>query len=295
MNDSSQATVLSGVPRTLLLTTRARVEEHQRPNGIFRDPHIAEWWPSLPWDPELDAMYAPLAQLGWAVRAHLFDQIVQRHLSTYANALVIELGSGLSTRYYRIGQRCPCWIELDLPEVISLRRQFDRESSHHRFLSASALDASWMDEVPKTPPETVLILAEGLLMYFEPAQVQSLIDQLKQHFLGATFVFDAVGNITKGSGGKQLARLGAPLKWFIQNEQDLPAMGLSVVEVRSLIQENCRYPDRIGWFRWLPWLSKLPPFRNACLILETRLKNHSQISTGASSSNDMESGYELIH
>ena len=271
MNNLSKARVLAGVPRTMLMTTRARVDEHQRSDGIFRDPHIVEWWPSLPWDPALDGMYVPLAQLGWAVRAHLFDQVVRRHLSTYANPVVIELGAGLSTRYYRVGQSCRHWLELDLPEVTELRRQLDTESDRHRFLSTSALAFDWMDEVPEGPPETLLILAEGLLMYFEPAQVQGLINQLKQRFSGANLVFDAVGGVTQGRGAKQLAQLGAPLKWFIKNERDISAMGLSIVEVRSLIQENCHYPDRIGWFRWVPWLSDLPPLRNACLIVETKL------------------------
>lgn len=82
MSNLSLTTTLSDLPRTLLIPTRARVDEHQRPNGIFRDPHVAAWWPSLQWDSALDDLYGPLAQLGWA--AHLFDQIVQQHLSTYA-------------------------------------------------------------------------------------------------------------------------------------------------------------------------------------------------------------------
>ncbi|MGF1568046.1 MAG: hypothetical protein ACFCVD_08230 [Nodosilinea sp.] len=84
MPPTSPTLPLSGVPRTMLMTTRARVEEHQRADGLFRDPTIAEWWPSLPWDTALDSMYSPMAQLTWAVRAHLFDQIVQRHLGTWS-------------------------------------------------------------------------------------------------------------------------------------------------------------------------------------------------------------------
>lgn len=295
MNFSSPVTALSGVPRTLLLTTRARVEEHQRPDGIFRDPKVAEWWPSLQWDPALDAIYAPLAQLGWAVRAHLFDEVVRRHLSTYENAIVIELGAGLSTRYFRVGQACQCWLELDLPEVIALRCQLDAESDRHRFLSTSVLDLHWMDEVPPVSPATVLILAEGLLMYLEAAQVQGLINRLKQRFAGATFVFDAVGTATQGKGAKQFAQLNAPLKWFIKNEHDLQSLGISLVGVRSLIQENCRYRDRIGWFRWVPWLSKLSSLRNASLILETSLKTPLDLPPTVLPSYAMGSDHELIH
>ena len=64
----------------MLMTARARVEEHQHPKGIFRDPVVAEWWRSLTWDPELNRVYSSIAQLSWAVRAHLFDQIAQHQL-----------------------------------------------------------------------------------------------------------------------------------------------------------------------------------------------------------------------
>jgi len=264
---------LSGVPRTLMLTTRARVDEHHRPNGILRDPIVADWWRSLSWDASLDSLYNPLSQLGWAVRAHLIDEIVQRHLAVHPQAVVVELGAGLSSRYYRVGQSSQCWLELDLPETIALRRQFDPESDRHRFLPVSALAFNWLDEVPACPPASLLIIAEGLFMYLPPDDLQILITKLKQRFLGATLVFDAVGGITRGRTAQQLSALNAPLQWFIQNEHDLPKLGLSLVETRSLIQEMSRYRDRIGAFRWVPWLCQFPPFRNSSLLLETRLKS----------------------
>ena len=264
--------MLTGVPSTMLMTTRARVEEHQRTDAIFQDPKVLEWWSFLSWDAKLDLYYTSIAQLTWAVRANIFDEIVQRHIDDCANLVVIELGAGLSTRYHRIGQSCQYWIDLDLPEVTALRRQLDVETEQHRFLDLSALDFSWMNEIPACSPKNLVIIAEGLLMYFEATQVQALIERLKQQFPGATLVFDAVGNSTKKSKGvKQLAQLGAPLKWFIKNELDIVEMGLSVEEVRSLMQENYRYPHRIGIYRYIPWISKMSSVRNASLIIETTL------------------------
>jgi len=264
---------LSGVPRTLMLTTRARVDEYHRPDGILRDPIVADWWRSLSWDASLDKLYTPLTQLCWAVRAHLIDEIVQRHLAVHPQAVIVELGAGLSTRYYRVGQSSQCWLELDLPETIALRSRFDTESDHHRFLPVSALAFNWLDEVPACPPDSLLIIAEGLFMYLPPDDLQILITKLKQRFLGATLVFDAVGGITRGQTARQLSALNAPLQWFIHNEHDLPKLGLSLVETRSLIQEMSHYRDRIGAFRWVPWLCQLPPVRNASLLLETRLES----------------------
>ena len=130
----------------MLMTTRARVEEHQRPDAIFQDPKASEWWQSLAWDTELNSFYTPIAQLTWAVRANLFDEIARHHIASHTDSVVVELGAGLSTRYHRLGQSCYCWIDLDLPEVTALRRQLDVETEQHRFWEYSALDFRWMDE-----------------------------------------------------------------------------------------------------------------------------------------------------
>ncbi|MEH2243280.1 class I SAM-dependent methyltransferase [Nostoc sp.] len=265
-------TKLTGVPRTMLMTTRARVDEHQREIGaLFCDPKVFEWWQAIAWDTDLDRFYQPLSQLSWAVRANAFDQVARRHITSYADAVVVELGAGLSTRYYRVGRGCKCWIDLDLPQVTTLRRQLDSETEQHRFISRSALDFDWMDELPNCPSEHLLIIAEGLLMYFTVEQVQQLIYQLRQRFPNATFMFDVVGGVSKGKAAKWLAELGAPMQWFVKNERDIDGMGLAIAQVLSLMQENYRYPHRLNALRWIPWIAKLPYFRNAGLILETKV------------------------
>jgi O-methyltransferase involved in polyketide biosynthesis len=264
---------LTGIPRTMLLTTRSRVDEHQQPNKLFSDPTVVEWWQFLTWDSVLDPMYNPVGQFAWANRAYIIDRLVKKHLQQHPDAIVVELGAGLSTRYYRVGETCNHWFELDLPEITDLRCQIDTESESHSFISSSALDFSWMNQLPTTASEKILFIAEGLLMYFQREQVEQLIEQLNRGFSGATFVFDVVGGITKGKTAKFLASIGAPLQWFVKDEQDVVEMGLTLVEVRSLVQETCRYPTRIVIYRWIPWISKLPPIRNAGLILETKIES----------------------
>jgi O-methyltransferase involved in polyketide biosynthesis len=253
----------------MLLTTRARVEEHPRPDGLLRDPLVVEWWKSMKWDAELDQFYDAITAFSWAHRAKLFDDITQQHLQTYPDAVVVELGSGFSTRYSRVGQACRCWIDLDLPQVTALKDRLNTGSERHGLIGQSALEFSWLDQLPPVEPQQLLIIAEGLLMYFTPAQVLTLIQQLRQRYPGATFAFDVVGGLSKGKTAKILASLGAPLQWFVKNERDVEAMGLKLVQTTSLVQANFKYPQRIGFYRWVPWLLALPSVRNASLILTT--------------------------
>ena len=256
---------LTGVPRTMVLTTRARADEDRRARGLFRDRHAREWSDRLPWDPELDTFYSAKTQAGWAIRADHFDRAVRRHIAASKQPLVIELGAGLSSRYYRLQSDNLYWINLDLPEVNEIRTQLDRETDNYRFIGTSVLEYDWMDRLPRRRSEDMMIIAEGLLMYLEPETVAQLIAQMRAQFPGATFMFDIVGVSYKRSA-KRLEALGAPLQWFVRDLEEITRMGVEIVEARSLFQ---LHPERWGLLRWLTWL---PFVRTMTLILETKFK-----------------------
>ncbi len=126
-----------------------------------------------------------------------------------------------------------------------------------------------MNVIPDVGSENILFLAEGLLPYLKPNEVQQLVKQMRSHFSGATWVMDVMGNYGKLLR-KMTAKLEAPLQWFVKNEQDLTAMGLQVVNTWPLYQ---LYPERWPW-QWqllFKLLTQFPYFRNGYLIVETKL------------------------
>jgi len=265
-------TKLIGVPRTMLFTLKTRAEEQARPCPLFQDPLAVEWQKLLPLDEELEAMYNRynrVAQISWSTRAYHYDQITSHHIANHPHPVVVELGAGLSTRFHRIGQYVEYWLELDLPDVTNLRRQLDTETEQHQFISASVMDFDWMNNVPDVAQENILFIAEGLLMYLEENQVNQLVEQMRSQFPGATWVMDVTGNFWK-LYQKMMAKIGTPLKWFVNNEEDLAAMGLQVVNADSFYQ---LYPQRWPWQWQLLWrfLTQFPYFRNFYLIVETKL------------------------
>ena len=264
-----QTPQLIGIPRTLLLTLRGRADEHQRSDALFQDDLAVKWSQSLPWDEDLQKLYSPITQATWGVRAYHFDRVAERHIASHASPLVVELGAGLSTRYYRLQQDNLHWIELDLPEVTTIRHQLDVETEKHQFQSASVMDFSWMDALPVRNPEEILFISEGLLMYFEATQVQQLVYQMRSRFPGATWVMDVVGKIAKKTG-KPLEKLGAPLKWFVNNEREVEAMGLSLVNIWYPYRGYPPYSQR--WPLPLRLLAQLPYFRNGFLIIESKIE-----------------------
>lgn len=258
---------LSGVPRTMLLTLKGRADEQHRLVPLFSDPLALEWSKTLPWDDSLGAIYNWAFQNFVAIRAAEHDRIASEHIASHSQPVVVELGAGMSSRYHRIGSKVYRWFDLDLPVVTDIRRQLDTQTEQHQFISCSVLDFSWMDALPEVPPENFLFIAEGLLMYLAAGDVQRLIDKMRSRFPGATILMDVLGNVVQLARGKTpFDRLDAPLQWYVEDEAEVAAMGLSIVKVASgpqLCPERWPFP-----FRLITWL---PPIRNSYLIVEAKI------------------------
>ena len=263
---------LTGVPRTLLLPLRGRAEAQADPYPLFQDPVAVKWFKLVGWDKELDRLYSKSSQASRivaAIRTYHHDQIASAHIAKYSHPIVVELGAGLSSRFHRIGQNTHFWFELDLPVVTELRHKLDTQTQQHQFISASVLDFDWMDTLPKVAPENILFIAEGLLMYLDINDVQQLISVMRSRFPGATLDMEVVGHSAKISN-QIFTEIGAPLKWFINNEEDLRDMGLQVVNSWSMYQ---LYQERwpLHWKSFLRFMTQFPYFRNTYLIVETKL------------------------
>ena len=116
--------------------------------------------------------------------------MVRRFLAASPGGMVVALGEGLETGFWRVDDGAVRWLSVDLPEMIDLRRRLLPDSPRRQDVAASATDPRWMDEVDAS--RGVLVTAQGLLMYLEPAEVRALLLAAARRFPGAPFVFDAV-------------------------------------------------------------------------------------------------------
>jgi O-methyltransferase involved in polyketide biosynthesis len=120
-------------------------------------------------------------QFGVALRGAQLDAWTTNYLNGHPDAVVLHLGCGLDSRAFRLaapeGVR---WFDVDLPQVIALRRQLYSESQTYRMIGSSVTDLGWVDELPTGGP--VLIVAEGLLMYLTLADVTELLHRLVDRF-----------------------------------------------------------------------------------------------------------------
>ncbi|MGP3999547.1 class I SAM-dependent methyltransferase [Streptomyces sp. 8N706] len=72
--------------------------------------------------------------VGATLRTLLFDHWVRDFLRRHPDGTVVELGTGLNTRYERVADGRAHWFDVDLPDVIELRPAFFADGERRRML-----------------------------------------------------------------------------------------------------------------------------------------------------------------
>ena len=238
-------TVLS---ETLFIPLWARAVEQQQPAPLLVDPLAPQMLARLDYDFSKYAK-ATASQAGCCGRAWLFDEQARRFIAAHPDAVVVQVGAGLDARYERLGRPAiTAWYDLDLPEVIALRRELLPESGNI-YLSESLFAPEWMTRVA-AHGKPVLLLAEGVLMYFAESEVKDWLATLAQHLPQATLVFDIIPTILVGRAKRHdalgsMKKAPPEMKWSVKDSRELAGWlpGLQVAEELPL-SKTCgkRYP-----------------------------------------------------
>jgi O-methyltransferase involved in polyketide biosynthesis len=259
---------LGGVPETLLWTLYHRAVEARRPDAVLHDPEAVELVERIDFPFEQRFGSGGLGQ--WqALRVRCFDREVRRFLAAHPDGTVVALGEGLETQFWRVDNGKVRWVGVDVPETVAVRERLLPGEPRRRTLAYSALDKRWMDEVDAS--RGVLVTAQGLLMYFEEADVHRLIRALADRFPGEALLFDAMprwlsaasrrGGVATGNGYRP-----PPWLWGIDAAEERRLAGLhpGIAELRAL-----RLPRGRGvlYGLVLPLLSRVPALRRTMLTV----------------------------
>ena len=192
------------VAETLLIPLYMRAKESRRgKDAILKDKMAERLVESIEYDyAQFD--HAKLSEVGCIVRGWYFDNAIRQFIASHQHPVVVNVGCGLDTRYQRIGDEGKTvFYELDLLEVIELRRELIPEPANDHYLASSLLETAWMDELRDRHPDGEFIFViEGVLMYFYERQVKSVIQNIAGRFSGGELWFDVCGTMMTKHGVK---------------------------------------------------------------------------------------------
>lgn len=251
---------LNDVPETLLITLYSRAIESQRPDALFIDEKAVSVVNRINYDFSRIKLQSH-DQVAIIFRLKTFDRMAQSFLQRYPDSVVIHIGCGLDTRFERIDNGRVIWYDLDLPEVISLRKLlFTDENARNKMVAGSVFSDAWIDLVKQHGHRSYLFLAEGVFPYFMEDQLKHLFARLEQHFPGCEIVFDAARPFLVWADNLHLlfAGLKARLHWGLNHAADLEnwSAAYKLLEDWYYFDQSEPRLGNIQWLLRLPFLKK---------------------------------------
>jgi len=259
--------ILSAVSETALITLKAHVVESEKEKPVIDDAVALECFNRLQSllpleirDRVLNRELPSSLTRHIALRARKYDSYTRRFLNEYADGLVVSLGCGFDTRYWRISKEPWKYIEIDLPDVIEAKKMVLDGIVTYTMIGCSVLQEDWIKRILSIQKEHVLFLSEGLFMYLPKDGVMSLFRRLAKSFVKSEIVFEVVNEkYTKGLWKKIVAskmstlgtQAGSSYDFGVLDAKDIEAYGgnIKVVEEWSYFEDDDIRPSALRLFR----------------------------------------------
>jgi len=234
---------LGDIQKTLLLPLWGRAIETQKKKPFLIDKTALSIIQSIPYDfTTITQNISKISQVSWIARSIYFDEKIVAFIDQYPEATIINVGCGLDTTFDRIDNGKLHWFDLDLPDVIQLRKIYISETERRRFISASVFDKNWFRYI--TNKKQLMFMFAGVLYYFKEKDIRELFSRFLNHFPGVEIIFDYSSNRGVKLANKMVIKRGgmdesANLIWGIDNISDLEKwnIGIKVLDTIPMFRE----------------------------------------------------------
>ncbi len=267
--------ILNDVSETAIITLRARTIESQKNNPIICDEisslcleKIGRLLPEEIRKRLLDRKMSSTLSRYIALRARKYDLYAKEFLAKYADGLVVSLGCGFDTRYWRVSDRAWKYVEVDLPNVIEAKREILQGIMEYLTIGCSVLEEQWVRDILAIQSQHVLFLAEGLFMYLPQKEVEGLFRKLSESFSESWIVFETVNKkYTQGVWKKMVeskmkrsggTTAGSSYQFGVNNAKDIESFGknIKLAEEWSYFEDTDIEPKILWYFRNLRFFTR---------------------------------------
>ena len=258
MNEiSSKELNFAGVPRTMVITMLARARETRSSHPVIQDKIALEM------ENKIKDLF-PTDKSDWKtgtgviVRTTILDDYVGEYIKQNPDAVCINIGCGLDTRFFRLNNGRIKWYDIDLPEVIALREKLVGEHRQVSMIGCDMFDSQWTQQI-EDEERPVLIIMEGILMYFDAEDVKKVLEIAHARFKNAALILELLSDKVVGNTkmAKSIQKSGATFKWGVQSGKDVEKL---FPQIRFLKEMNLvdRMYLKSGIYKVL---AKIPPIR----------------------------------
>ena len=198
----------NGVADTMLIPMAARIYASQQFSEYFYDETALSLESKIPagtferiW--KSSSQYSMLASVA---RYYNFDEMIKNFYAKHEKCNIINLGAGLETAAFRLAEINAPFYEIDLPEVIALRKNILDTRENETLIGADIFKLEWTHGIDTSIPS--LLIVSGVFQYFREAKVLTFLSELKQRFPQDELIFDATNAIGINYAKKYVQKTG---------------------------------------------------------------------------------------
>jgi len=186
-------TQLTPVEQTAFLTVYARALESRWRRPILGDRLADEVVGRIDYDfTGLGVQASVVCQT--ALRAKMLDDRVRDFVHKHHDAVVVDLGAGLDSGFYRVDPpRSVDWYSVDLPGILALRDEALPTNPHSHSVPVSLAEKHWPETIPGDRP--TMLIADGLFAFLPEPVIVGIFRRITDHFSTGEFAFNDYGRI----------------------------------------------------------------------------------------------------
>jgi O-methyltransferase involved in polyketide biosynthesis len=217
---------LGGVQETLLIPLWSRAKLAKENNSILVDLRAIDIVEKLQYDfSKIDKYFPYFLHVVNLVRAKMLENIINEYLLNHPRATIINLGAGLDTTFCRVDNGVLNWYDIDLPDVMEIRKKLIPETDRSRYIEESIFEMEWIESIDGIR-DGLLFISGGVLEYFDKNVVKKFFSDLADHFPESEIAFNAIRNNTISSIFnyrlmRQLGMKSATMKWKFSSPEKI--------------------------------------------------------------------------
>lgn len=170
------------LPAHLLQPLWYRSRESLADDGLIYDPVAAAACRQCHLLPDCVNHHVPQRQLLHASLTLQCDKQVSAFLMRHPQGLVVNVGAGLDTRFYRLDNGRCRWFELDTDENLLWRERLFHQSDRYTLKTGSVTEFDWLMRLPRRDHTPMLLLCDQALLRCNSEQLAIFIQKIGCYF-----------------------------------------------------------------------------------------------------------------
>ena len=215
---------LNAVGETALLTLYARAKDYESVQSVLKDKKSWEIINQIEYDFD-QFKDVKMSYYGILGRAKVIDNEIQKFISLYPDCIVVSLGAGLDTMFYRVDNGYIDWYNIDFAGAIEARSQFFEPHERVHNVVSSITDELWTKNI-EINGRKLLLVSEGVVMYLTLDEMKQFLGLLTDSFEEFTLYLDMISPYVakRSKQHDMLSKMDVTFQWGSKDGHEIVDM-----------------------------------------------------------------------